>query len=232
VTLLQKMLGAEHYTVLNAGNSSRTMSRSGKCGKFAKRSMHHICSYWDTPNWKQALGSTPDVVTIMLGTNDAKSFNWYPKGKTKNTFTEDFKLMLLRLAHLTPPPRHVIVLTPPPAMLPLARDNFSIDPSVLDHILPSLLHQIVSNSTSTFTSLHHTLNRDGRSGELKQKQEQLVSLLDVHSLFTTPSSPAGRSMRGDLVCPLDGVHLTPAGNELIASALHVLVKQFYSDMLL
>jgi lysophospholipase L1-like esterase len=35
------------------------------------------CAYWDTPTWPAALESQPNVVTIMLGTNDAKSFNWF-----------------------------------------------------------------------------------------------------------------------------------------------------------
>lgn len=36
------------------------------------------CSYWDTPTWPALLNSTPDIVTIMLGTNDAKTFNYWP----------------------------------------------------------------------------------------------------------------------------------------------------------
>jgi lysophospholipase L1-like esterase len=32
--------------------------------------------YRKTDCWKRALSSSPDIVTIMLGTNDAKQFNW------------------------------------------------------------------------------------------------------------------------------------------------------------
>ncbi len=35
------------------------------------------CSYWDTDTYTAAVHSDPDIVTIMLGTNDAKNFNWF-----------------------------------------------------------------------------------------------------------------------------------------------------------
>lgn len=75
VTMLQSILGSD-YTVSNFGVSSMTMLKNGLCFPTVNLS----CSYWDTPQWGQALQSKPDIVTIMLGTNDAKTFNWNSSG--------------------------------------------------------------------------------------------------------------------------------------------------------
>lgn len=61
--ILQGLLGS-NFTVTNYGNSGRTMLKHGLCGPPASGD----CSYWDTPTWPAALDSTPDIVTIMLGT--------------------------------------------------------------------------------------------------------------------------------------------------------------------
>ena len=33
-------------------------------------------SHWDSKQWIDAQNSEPDIVTIMLGTNDSKLINW------------------------------------------------------------------------------------------------------------------------------------------------------------
>ncbi len=70
VNLLQQQLGKSGYNFLNAGLSAQTMLKKGLCNDLSQ------CSYWDTIAWQTALSSQPDIVTIMLGTNDAKYFNW------------------------------------------------------------------------------------------------------------------------------------------------------------
>ena len=63
--VLQGLLG-QGSTVVNAGVSSMTMLKKGLCNDLSP------CSIWDTDAWKTALSSKPDVVTIMLGTNDVR----------------------------------------------------------------------------------------------------------------------------------------------------------------
>ena len=82
---LGRMLGSK-YNVSNLGNSGKTMLKKGICGgggagHFSPANLKcgGDCSYWDqkgtccgTTGMAGALASTPDIVTIMLGTNDAK----------------------------------------------------------------------------------------------------------------------------------------------------------------
>lgn len=46
-------------------------AKSAKCAQ-----KNRSCSYWDTVEYEVALESKPDIVTIMLGTNDAYEANW------------------------------------------------------------------------------------------------------------------------------------------------------------
>ena len=69
VDLLGEMLGSG-FKVWNAGKSAQTQLKKGLCNGSG------TCSYWDTDAWQSALDTKADIVTIMLGTNDAKVFNW------------------------------------------------------------------------------------------------------------------------------------------------------------
>lgn len=64
-TKLGILLGAG-YDVQNFGHSSRTMLRAPISGE----------PYWDSPMFTDSQNFGPDIVTIMLGTNDAHSNNW------------------------------------------------------------------------------------------------------------------------------------------------------------
>ena len=71
---LQRLLGSA-FNVSGYGESGRTALRRGVCGPDSPldESSSGDCSIWDTDTFKRALASEPDVVTIMLGTNDAKA---------------------------------------------------------------------------------------------------------------------------------------------------------------
>ena len=64
---LQQFLGSD-FVVTNFGDSGKTMLTNGLCGPPAAGN----CSYVSTATWPAALASNPDIVTIALGTNDAK----------------------------------------------------------------------------------------------------------------------------------------------------------------
>jgi hypothetical protein len=75
------------------------------------------CAYWDQPTYQQAMDSKPDVVTIMLGTNDAKGCNWdrTPDGVQGqgDHFENDFADMIAKFRALIPKPKIYVVLPPP-----------------------------------------------------------------------------------------------------------------------
>jgi lysophospholipase L1-like esterase len=106
---LDGMLGSE-WTVGNFGVSGATMLNKGDL-PYAKQ---RAC--------KAALKFSPDVVVIMLGTNDSKPQNW----RYKDEFAADAKALIAQFAALPSKPR--IYIAHP---VPVARENFGInDPGV------------------------------------------------------------------------------------------------------
>lgn len=111
---LGRMLG-EKWKIGNFGVSGTTMLKNG-----------------DSPYWKQgaftkAQDFKPDVVIIMLGTNDTKPQNW----KSKDDYGADYREMVATFQKLESKPR-VYVCRPCPV---IANGNWGInEPAVLELI--------------------------------------------------------------------------------------------------
>ena len=134
VDVLAEKLGTR-YSVLNAGVSGSTMMKQGKLHADDVTTY----SYWDTDAWKQALQSQPHIVTVMLGTNDAKWFNWNDIQQNIGDFYAlDYVDMIHQLRRQTSV-KDLFVMIPPPAMLPL---QFSINQTIVNEILPTLVRNI------------------------------------------------------------------------------------------
>ena len=127
---LATMLGPG-FNVTNRGVSGRTMMINGLCAASPAGSWRHPClsvsdaqpcsgncSYWATPEFQETLASSPDVITIMLGTNDAKFCNWYgsPNGAPAGagtTFASDYAKMIKLFKAMPSQPKVFVVLPPP-----------------------------------------------------------------------------------------------------------------------
>jgi lysophospholipase L1-like esterase/pimeloyl-ACP methyl ester carboxylesterase len=117
---LQAMLGSS-YKVMNFGVSGRTLLRKG----------NH--PYWIEKAYHEALASDPDIVTIMLGTNDSKAVNrpFY------SDFEKDYSDLIDSFRALPSHPR-VIMLLPLAAFV---KDTNSIyDQVIVQRIIPMECH--------------------------------------------------------------------------------------------
>lgn len=94
--ILQVLLGKE-YDVRNFGMSGSTAMRSAKM------------SYRARPPYQKSLRFDPDLVVIMLGTNDANAQNW----KGKSTFYSEYRELLSSYQAIEGHPA-VCIMTPPP----------------------------------------------------------------------------------------------------------------------
>lgn len=102
---IQKLLG-EKWQVRNFGVSGSTLMNAGDK------------PYQKEGAFKKAIEFTPDVVVIILGTNDTKPQNW----KHKDTFTTDYQDLIGKFAALTSKPR--IFISYPPYIV--GKGNFGI----------------------------------------------------------------------------------------------------------
>lgn len=92
---LSDMLGSG-YIVHNYGVGSRAL---------LKKSDH---PYMETKQYQESLKWNPDIVIIMLGTNDSKPVNW----QYKNEFVNNFNDLIKSYKHLASNPTVYIALSP------------------------------------------------------------------------------------------------------------------------
>lgn len=86
---LQRSLGPAHWQVRNFGVSATTLLNSGDR------------PYTKTTAYKEALAFNPDVVVIMLGTNDSKPQNWSHQAQ----FESDYERLIRDFQALPSHPR-------------------------------------------------------------------------------------------------------------------------------
>ncbi len=121
---LQKLLGND-YHVENFGNSGRTMLKNGD---------HPL---WIEQEFKSAIEMVPDIVIILLGTNDSKPQNW----KFKEEFVPDYIAMIDTFRAINPDAQ-IYACLPPPA--------FSVQWGIRDSVITTdiipMIRQIVDST--------------------------------------------------------------------------------------
>jgi len=114
--VLGQLLG-EGYTVRNFGYNSRTASREGDF-PYLEAAKYDTLKMW-----------LPDVVTIMLGTNDSKPHNW-----NAENYHEGLRAMIDDLRKVPSHPK-IILITPTPTE---ANKHAISDSVILNGVLPEL----------------------------------------------------------------------------------------------
>lgn len=94
---LQSLLG-DGFAVSNYGVGGTTLLRKGDN------------PYWKTPAFRAAAASDADVVILMLGTNDAKVWNW---GRHAAEYPGDYHDLISVFSSMPSKPR-IRIMTPPP----------------------------------------------------------------------------------------------------------------------
>jgi lysophospholipase L1-like esterase len=133
--VLQSLLGASH-TVRNFGVSGTTLLKSGDM------------PYWNEANYGASGDFAPDVVIVMLGTNDAKPQNWAHASE----FSTDYDDLV---AHYRGLGAFVYIAAPPPVYDPGAYD---IQPDVLNNDVVPEIRQIAADVNAPLIDVYQALN--------------------------------------------------------------------------
>jgi acyl-CoA thioesterase-1 len=120
--VLSKMLGI-NYTVRNFGVGRTTVSL-----QFNKPYMKQLA-------FQEAQKFNPDIVVIMLGTNDA-----YLSAEQRNNFTEDYKTLIISFQLLQSQPEIYIVIPPP-----VFDNSMGLPAAVLDNEVIPLVNQTATD---------------------------------------------------------------------------------------
>ena len=121
--VLRRMLGKD-YCVNNFGYSSRTAGESGDL------------PYMDEKLYQESLAFEPDIVILMLGTNDCKTFNW-----DETDFTASYTALLQSYLSLESAPE-VWVMLPPPVFERFGKAAYHMQPQVLQNRIVPLTASI------------------------------------------------------------------------------------------
>lgn len=125
------------FSVMNAGVSGRTMLRKGVLDSTLRP-----FSYWDTDTWTNALNSDADIVTIMLGTNDAKYYNWENvQQNTGDYYVLDYIDMINQLRQQLRPETEFFLMIPPPVFQPYP---FDMNGTIINKVFPTLIPNIAT----------------------------------------------------------------------------------------
>jgi lysophospholipase L1-like esterase len=131
---LQKLLG-DDFEVRNFGHGGRTLLNAGDA------------PYIKSPKFEEALNFAPDVVVIMLGTNDSMSHNW----RHKNNFIAEYQRLITLFRQLPSQPV-VWICKPVPAFLEGASIN-----GIIAHEIPPRIDFISQESGAPVIDLHTPL---------------------------------------------------------------------------
>ena len=134
--VLGRLLGT-NYLTQNFGVSGRTLLRHGDY------------PYWNEAAFRNATNWSPKIVTIKLGTNDSKPYNWI----YKNEFARDLSDMIDIFANLPSRPR-VIICLPVPAY----GVGFNISPEVIKNELIPILKQVAQQKGAMTVDLYTALS--------------------------------------------------------------------------
>ncbi|MBN2235663.1 MAG: DUF1349 domain-containing protein, partial [Opitutales bacterium] len=127
-----------HHFVMNFGVSGTTALAPGRGDLPYEEQIEH----------QSALESQPDIVVIMLGTNDTKDVNWVHE----QSFVADYRTLINRFKNLTPAPK-VYLATPPPAFESLWTINPSRVETVIGPRVRELANELNIQGIDTYTPL-------------------------------------------------------------------------------
>ncbi len=130
---MQTILG-DSYEVINFGVSGRTMLKNGDY------------PFWNEPQFEAVKEFAPDILVIMLGTNDSKPQNW----EYASEFRADYLDMIAVYKKHMPVDGKVYVILP----VPVTKDNFGITASVMNNEQRMMLIDIADESGSELIDLY------------------------------------------------------------------------------
>ena len=130
--VLDSLLG-EGYNVMNFGRSATTVMKEGNF------------PYWSAKEFRNAINYHPDVVVLLLGSNDTKTFQW-----NEDKFEQSYRALVDTLLSLKPRPRLLLGLP-----IPALKDLWSIsDSTIVNGVIPTV-SQIATEYELETIDLYH-----------------------------------------------------------------------------
>ena len=133
--ILNKLLG-QHYCVANFGYSDRTAIKTGNHPYTAEKL------------YQQSLDFRPDIVVIMLGSNDSKKINW-----DKEKYVKDYGEIIDSYLNLECSPK-VYLMVPPPVFAKGKNVLYGIRKNVIDDEICPAAIKLAQDKQIPYINLH------------------------------------------------------------------------------
>lgn len=133
---LGKMLGKE-YCVNNFGYS----------GRAATFSSDH--PYVGETLYRQSVEFNPNIVVIMLGSNDTRTKNW----RGVEDYVADYKAIIASFLRLESVEK-IYIMSPPPAFQVNGKNPYNINPDLLETVVRGAVEQIAKDMGLTYIDLY------------------------------------------------------------------------------
>ena len=132
--ILARLLGKK-YKVLNYGASSRTLLSDG----------NH--PYYKTKFIEKSIEEKPDIIIIMLGSNDSKAINWNSK-----KYKEEY-LNLIKTYQNTNKNSKIYIMIPPRAFIKV-KNNKSIQNKIIKEQISPIIKEIANETDVNIIDLY------------------------------------------------------------------------------
>ncbi len=133
--MLDSILG-EEYSVYNCGRSAATLQTGGDL------------PYWDCKEFNEVFALNPDLIIVMLGTNDTKSHNW-----NAQNFASDYQALIDTFNTVSPKP-NIFVCLP----VPVFKTTWGINDSTISAGVIPITKQIATHNNLKIVDLHTGLS--------------------------------------------------------------------------
>mmetsp|Transcript_54136 Transcript_54136/g.86080 ORF Transcript_54136/g.86080 Transcript_54136/m.86080 type:complete len:256 (+) Transcript_54136:58-825(+) len=102
-----------------------------------------VIAFEGTPQYNGAVQFQPNVVVVMLGTNDAMTTMW--TAQRAQAFAWRYSALITNLRRQSPPPR-ILLAIPPPAYSKVGKTYGGNNQTVINTMLPQVLRQIAESN--------------------------------------------------------------------------------------
>lgn len=133
--VLDSLMG-ENYSVFNCGRSAATLQKGGDL------------PYWDCKEFTEVFTLNPDIIVVMLGTNDTKKHNW-----NEQRFASDYQALIDTFNTISPKP-NIFVCLP----VPVFKTTWGINDSTISAGVIPIIKQIALHSKIKIIDLHTGLS--------------------------------------------------------------------------